>query len=193
MKAIKDYIYHKSLKAIEKQVKTINRNKMVYNLTTARSVGIVFFANNLNQIELVSDFMDYFKEKTIGVKAIGFYPQKEIPANFLNTKQIDFFCKRNLNWYQKPITPIVDVFASTEYDILIDLNFEEFLPLRWISSISRAKFKVGASNYFQNPFDLIVSVDKSKGQTYLMEQILKILFQLNNRFAEEKEPNTETV
>jgi len=185
VKALDDYKYRKSIKSLNKALVGIKRHKMVQNLTTARNIGLVFNLPDQSVLDEVLNLKKYFESNNISVVALGFFPGKEIPQYFTMHNRVSVFDKNQVNWYGKPESAVVDSFTSTEFDILIDLNFEETMPMRWISSLSRAKFRVGALNYYNNPFDLIVTVDKSKGLNYLCEQIKQILFQLNNRFAQE--------
>lgn len=184
MKAIDDFKYKKSLKALNKMLDGFTRYQMVQNLTTARSIGIVFYLHDQTTMDEVLNLKQYFEGLNIHVQALGYYNGKEIPQYYTMHSGVDIFDKERVNWFGKPDSPIIDTFVSRNFDILVDLNFDEIITLRWISSLSKARFKVGAANYQKNPFDLIVSVDKAKGLNYLCEQVKQILYQLNNRFAQ---------
>lgn len=185
MKAFDDLKYKKSVKALNRALTDFKRHKMVQNLTTARSVGIVFNIYSQSTLEEVLNLKKYFEGQNISVQALGYVPEKETPQYYTMHNRVNVIDKSHVNWYGKPESAIVDSFTSTEFDILIDLNFDETMPMRWIVSLSKAKFRVGALNYFNNPFDLIITVDKSKGLNYLIEQMKDILYKLNNRFAQE--------
>lgn len=185
VKAFEDYKYRKSLKALTKKLVGFKRHKMVQNLTTARTIGIVFNLPDQATLDEVLNLKKFFEGNNINVLAIAFFNGKEIPQYFTMHNRVSVFDKNQVNWYGKPESALVDSFTSNEFDILLDINFEETMPMRWISSLSKAKFKVGALNYYNNPFDLIITVDKSKGLNYLCEQMKDILYKLNNRFAQE--------
>lgn len=185
MKAFDNYKYKKSLKSIAKALVGFKRQKMVQNLTTARTIGIVFYLQEQSVLDEVINLKAYFESINISVQVLGYFQGKETPQYFTMHNRVNVFDNNQVNWYGKPDSPLIESFVTNEFDILIDLNFEEIMPMRWISSLSRAKFRVGALNYYNNPFDLIITVDKSKGLNYLCEQIKQILYQLNNRFAQE--------
>lgn len=185
MKAIEDFKYKQALKALSKVMASVSRRKMVQNLTTARNIGIVFNLPDQKTLDEVIALKKYFESLNINVQAIGYFPGKEVPQYFTMHSKINIFDKNHINWYGKPESALVDSFVATDFDILMDINFDETIPTRWISSVSKAKFKVGALNYYNNPFDLIVTVDRSKGLSYFCEQAKQILYQLNNRFAQE--------
>lgn len=161
------------------------RQKMVHNLTTARTIGIAFNLTDQGTLDEVLSLMDSFEELNIRAYALAYFDAKETPQYFSMHTRVDIIDKSRVNWYGKPESTVADSFMAKEFDILIDFNFHESLPMRWIATLSKARFKVGALNYFSNPFDLIVTVDHSKGLNYLGQQMYDILYQLNNRFAQE--------
>lgn len=179
------YKYKKSIKALTKSLVGFRRQKMVQNLTTARTIGLVCTLHSQSVLDEVLGIKKYFEGINIGVLVLGYFPGKETPQLFTMHNRVSVFDKNQVNWYGKPESAEIASFTSTEFDILIDLNFQEVMPMRWIASLSRAKFKVGALNYYGNPFDLIVTVDEAKGLNYLCEQVKQVLYRLNNRFAQE--------
>ncbi|QKG79852.1 DUF6913 domain-containing protein [Tenuifilum thalassicum] len=179
--------YKKSLKALAKQARTISRQRKIYNLTTARNVGIVFNVTDSKTFDTVLQFIAKLEKIPLNVDALAYYSEKEIPQIYVLNEKIDVFSKNETNWYYKPQSPVVDSFISKEHDILVDLTREESVPLRWISTLSRAKFKVGVLNYFNNPFDLIISIDEGQSLDYIVEQTYNTLESLNNRFSQEQE------
>ncbi|HDP76062.1 MAG TPA: hypothetical protein ENN49_09375 [Bacteroidales bacterium] len=176
---------NKSLKELSKTAKFLKRQRQIFNLTTARHIGIVFNLTDSKAFDTVLGFKAMLERIPITVEAIGFYNDKEIPQLYTLEKGVNVFSRVELNWYKKPKTPLYSEFIAKDFDILIDLAQDEVIPLRWVSTLSRAKFKVGALNYFNNPFDLIVTVDKSMGLEHLTQQIYNTLEVLNNRFAQQ--------
>lgn len=184
MKLFENIRRNSGLSALRKQAKELKRSKLVHNLTTARRVGIVTYINNLKDFDEVFNLLNFFGGLHIQVCILGYYPGKEIPQQLLMRKGTNIFCKKETNWYGKPITPVVDEFCNTEFDILLDLTLDEVFPIRWVSSMSRSRFRVGALSYEGNPFDLIINIEKSKGIAYLIEQTKYYLNLLNNRHAQ---------
>lgn len=180
-----NFKYRKSLKELGKLTKSLKRQRKIYNLTTARHIGIVFNLTDSKVFDAIVGLKSMLERIPITVETIGYFNDKEIPQLYTMEKGIKVFSKVELNWYKKPESPMVSEFIAKDFDILIDLTQEEVLPLRWVSTLSKAKFKVGALNYFNNPFDLIVTIDKSLGLEYLTQQVYNTLEVLNNRFAEQ--------
>ncbi|NOU18916.1 MAG: hypothetical protein HOO91_15280 [Bacteroidales bacterium] len=190
MKIIDNIKRNAGLKALSKSLRTLQRNKFVHNLVTARKIAIVGLVNNNKDFDEINSLQKFLTEKNMQVEILLYYPGKEIPQQLLLRKGINIFNRNEVNWYGKPLIPFVDQFCRVEYDILIDLSLVEQFPIRWISSLSRSKFKVGSHSYVGNPYDLIINVDNKKEIPYLSEQIIHYLNILNNRFAQDKEDDT---
>ncbi|MCB0410113.1 MAG: hypothetical protein KDD29_07825, partial [Flavobacteriales bacterium] len=63
-------------------------------------------------------------------------------------------------------------FIEKPFSILIDLNTEDCFPLEYISTLSKAKFKVGANgNYRDEECDLTIDISQNKSLDYLIIQI----------------------
>jgi hypothetical protein len=74
---------------------------------------------------------------------------------------------------------------TNNFDILIDLSTEEVFPLKWVVSLSKAKFRVGNLSYPDNPNDLIINIKPNEDLSYLISQIKHYLNLINNRFAQQ--------
>ena len=175
------------LSRLRKHSKNTVRKKMVHNLESARSIGIICFATTNNGLDNAMHFANFLNEKKIITSILVFCPLKEVPQNFLLRKNVKVFTKKELNWYGRPNQPIVEQFINEDFDILIDLSLQEIFPLRWVSTLSQAKFKVGTLGYFGNPNDLTISLKNEKSEEYLISQIKHYLNLINNRFAQEQD------
>lgn len=172
---------------LRKQLKGLKRNKKVYNLDSAKQIAVVFYATSELVFDQALDFVSFLNKQNLEVCILTYFPGKETPHKFLLRKNVNVFNKKELNWYHKPIAPFVTEFIDMEFDILIDLSPQEIFPLKWISSLSRAKFKVGNLSYYGNPNDLIINVKPvNENLDYLISQIKHYLHLINNRVAQEK-------
>ncbi|MHC1704559.1 MAG: hypothetical protein AB9846_11675 [Tenuifilaceae bacterium] len=192
MKIIANIKRNTGLSALSKSLRSVKRNKFIHNLVTARKVAIVGIANTNADFDDIIALQKFFIERNIHVEVLLYFPGKEIPQKMLLRKDINIFNKTELNWYGKPLIPFIQKFCNIEYDILIDLSLDELMPIRWISTLSRARFKVGSLSYSGNPYDLIITIEKSKGIFFLSEQIAHYLNLINNRFAQEQEVEAVT-
>lgn len=169
---------------LRKSLRGVTRNRLVYNLDSARYVGILFNATAKDMYNPIRAFSNELEGRGINVEMLAFYGGKELPASYISNKKMHFFTKKELNWYKKPKDPAVDEFVEKEFDILIDLSMEEVFPLQWIATLSRAKFKVGNLSYYGTPNDLIINIKPSEDIEYLLSQVKHYLELINNKFAQ---------
>ncbi len=164
------------------EIASFSRKKTFMNMEEAKSVGILFDATEAGNFELVKKYIVYLKEMKKRVKAIGFYNLKQTPPMAYSKLEYDFFTIKDLNWYNFPDSIYVRNFIEDEYDILLDLNINDLFPLRYVSSLSKAKFKVGKKNDRNSDiFDMMIDADASKGMKYFLKNIDTYLFIINKK------------
>ena len=154
---------------------------MFLNLEEAKTIGIVFDATENANFELVKKYISYLKELKKRVKAIGFFNTKVTPPMAYSKLEYDFFSLKDLAWNNIPKNIYVKNFIEDHYDILLDLNLNDSFPLRYISTLSRAKFKVGKSSKWNSSiFDLMLDIDASKNNLkYFLKNLDTYLFIIN--------------
>jgi len=77
------------------------------------------------------------------VKSLGFIHTKELPPGLNGSKIHHYFDLKGLNWYFKPSSEFINDFVNEEFDLLFDFGVPEQLPIKFISSMSKAKCKIG--------------------------------------------------
>jgi hypothetical protein len=183
LSSLKSKIGHSKLR---KKLKEVKRDKKVYNLITARRVGMLIYVSSDTVFKQALEFVSYLNQQNLDVCILAFYPGKEIPQQYLLRKNVNIFNKKELNWYNKPMAPFVEEFIGMDFDMLIDLSTQELFPLKWIASLSIAKFKVGNLSYYGSPNDLIINIKSEDNIQNLIIQMKHYLYLINNRFAQEQ-------
>lgn len=151
MGLIANYTLKFGLYKLKKQLRNHKRNKQVHNFESARSVGILCVATTDEVLDKAMELTNFLTHKNIEVCLLIYCPLKDVPQKFLLRKGVNVFNIKDINWYGKPMVPFADEFFGKDFDILIDLSLQEVFPIRWISSLSKAKFKVGALNFLGSP------------------------------------------
>ena len=148
----------------------------------AKSIGILYDSTNEKHFELVKKYVKEIRETHHKeVVALGFYNQKELPPMRFAKLGLDFFTLKDLNWYHKPITPVVRNFVQRDFDILIDLHLQNSVPFRYILASSKAKFKIGKYNRLFTPFyDFMVSVSDETTFPQFLDQVIHYLNSLRH-------------
>lgn len=165
---------------LKQEAKRLYRKKMFVNMQEVITIGIVFDATDQEDFNLVKKYITYLREMKKKVKAIGFFNQKEIPPMTYSKLEYDFFSAKELNWHNFPTSIYVKNFLEDEFDVLLDLNIYNHLPLKYISTLSKAKFKVGKKSDENNStFDLMIEIDETKSLKYFLRNIDTYLFMIN--------------
>lgn len=164
--------YHIGNYLLRRDAAGVIRNRSMVNLAAAKSIGILYSLltpPDYAEIEiLVSNLQKEHKE----VKALGFVRHKEMVNRFLPKLSYDFFSQQEVNWYFKPMNDKVTNFISTEFDLLLDLTMEDFLPLKFVAGLSRARCKVGRFSEDNNRYyDLMIKVEAPQRLPELIRQI----------------------
>lgn len=171
LKKIKQLIANNYLKLELKDiVREQKPNKFSFGQT--KTVGIIFDATSAEDFELVKRYVLYLRENRKKVKVLGFYPSKRVPDMTYSKLEYDFFSEKELNWFGKPADMIVKNFINEDYDLLLDLNISDHFPLKYISALSKASFKVGKYNEKDvDIYDMMIDSDNTKTLKYFLRQV----------------------
>ena len=157
---------------LRRRIQLLKRERTACNLQTAESAGILFKIDGATaSFEKVNEFLKYLTKQKIKVFALGYFNGKNIPMMYLNKKGINIFGKKQLNWYQAPDSSIVKEFMNKKFDLLIDLNCNGTFPLKYVTSLSKARFKVGRLRDQNEPYDFIIDIQENEALDYYIEQL----------------------
>lgn len=156
---------------LNRKLRHLKRKRKLYSFDAATTVGVLFKTDNLLDFETVRKFLLYLHEKQNQVFAIGFIDNKKIPDYFLMKKGFNFFTRKELNFFYKPNSKVVNDFLDKQFDILIDLSTDNCFPLHYISSLSQSKFKIGRSVNGTTCFDMMIDTEKNNKVDFLVEHI----------------------
>lgn len=129
------------------------------NLPEARKVGILYTLDEAPDYDKISEFVTQLQLEHKEVKALGFVKTKGLIHRFLPKLSYDFFSKKDITWFYRPIHDTVRNFMDKEFDLLIDLNLSDSFPLKYIAGLSRAICRVGRfSEDNTSYYDLMIDV-----------------------------------
>ena len=159
-----------------------NIQRKLITFDQAVSIGILYDSSDEKDFELVRKYVKEIREQHHKeVLALGYYDQKELPPMRFSKLGLDFFTRKDLNWYYKPMASIVRNFSQREFDILIDLHTGNSIPFQYIVAGSKAKFKIGKYERKSTPFyDLMISVPEQTSLKQFIEQVNHYLKALKN-------------
>ena len=167
--------------SLNRERKRLNRNVKAFSIEKASTIGVVYNATNRNDAETVKKFIQYLREERKETLSIGFIDSKDASDIVKPHLNYVYFDKRNLSKSLVPKGSDVANFINKPYSILIDLNINECFPIEYISSLSNAKFKVGAKGGYRNDAcDLVIDIDENNKLEYLIIQVKHYLKMIKN-------------
>jgi hypothetical protein len=121
-------------------------------------------------------------EKKTEVTILGYYPGKVMPNQYMAQRYLTIIKKEELDLFFHPVSAESANFQNNQFDVLIDMNFRNILPLKYVSSLSKAHLKVGlleAEN--KNPiFDLMIDLKKPVNIDDYLHQVIYYLEMMNS-------------
>ncbi len=175
-----------ALSKIRQDAERAPRDKQVFNLDAAKTIGIAFQFTGPEDFELLKKYVLYLRELKKKVKVIGYYEGKTEPAVQYSKVDYDFVNEKSFTWWGKPSDHIVTNFVEEPYDIFIDLNFKENTALRYIAFTSIAHFKIGLyKEDEETPFDMLISIPKESGLKAFLREVDTNLQKINKPAKEE--------
>lgn len=168
---------------LKNKLSKLKRKIRVHNLSTANSALLLYVFTDQAREKQMRDFARFLKEEGIKVSSLAFIPKKIKEESEQAVEELSYFYfdKSELSWLGIPQSNRLKKMITEDFDLLIDLNFEEQFPLQYISSLSRAKFKVGPNSAYQmESCDLLLGTEE-KNMVSLQEQCKHYLNMINRK------------
>src|ERR1017187_3796836 len=155
----------------QQEIKGFHRDRKVMSMKDAKRIGLLYNATESEDFEIVKTYVRKLLADKKEVTSLGFVDKKELPANQFAKLGLDFFTRKNLNWYMVPDSPLVTNFINEDFDILINLNIGACFPLQYISADRKAKYRVGQYD-IKNAiyYDLMIHTPKNETLKHFIEQ-----------------------
>lgn len=156
------------------------RRRTIINFDAATSMLFVYYAGNLKEVERIAQHIRMIKARGKKVNSIGYVDTDTLPVHFEPTEESGFISNSDLNWFKKPSYSILNRYAKEEYDMLIDLNINEQLPLRFLTFLSMARCKVGKYyEKFAGRYDILIESGAGEAVEYYLKTTDKYLNMIN--------------
>ncbi len=186
MKIIRKIKYRIADYILDKEIAKTQRKREICNLDSARTIGIIYNATSDTEQKTVDDFVKQLQPDKKKVEALGYIDSRYIPHTYIPRLSSYYFTKKQLNWFYKPSKSYVDGFINSEFDILIDLCMDDLMPVKYIVSYSKAKYKVGKNGEKNVKFyDMMIHADNKTTLEKFIKQIVHYLTIINNKNRDE--------
>lgn len=178
----KNFRLNRGKAILRRKMARIKRTRFKGNINTAKSVGLVWDASDPEELSALSQFHQKMSERNIDVKLLGYFPGKDLPDKLTAIRYLTCLKKEDLNIAFRPVSREAELFMNTRFDILIEINFKDLFPLRYISYLSLAGLKVGMfdNRNDNSPFDLMIEFNKSTDINNYLAQVIHYLELINS-------------
>ena len=163
---------------LKRRIQNITFPRDAINFNNARKFGLLFNANHQTDVEAVKLFSKSLRDQDKEVELLGYCKKvnKESPL------RIPHFTKNEINWYLKPEGKKVNAFINAKFDVLINADLSECVPLAYISAVANARFRVG--KYHPNHeycYDFMIDLNGKHGLQDYFEQVDVYLKMINRK------------
>jgi hypothetical protein len=174
LKKILYWFHNKALK--EALSKTQHAHKTV-SLETAKTMCILFNAEDPANETVIKKLMTQLQQQGFKIEVMGYI--SKLPKN-RGRVIFNYFTRKEVSWHLVPANNIIENFANTPFDILLNLYTEEILPLEYISAIAKSKFRIGRYIEKKNFYcDMMISLIEKDNLESLIQQIMHYLNKIN--------------
>lgn len=171
---------------LQQEIKQSRRQTKLIPFKNAGSIGILYDATLDNDYEIIKNYVKELRASSKDVLALGYFNQKELPGTRFMKLGLDFFTKKSLNWKLKPNHPIVNNFMQRNFDILICLSLEKSIPLRYVSCMTNAGFKIGKyDRQSAGIYDFMIKVEEKPTLRQMIDQVNHYLNLIRNEKYQE--------
>ncbi len=139
-------------------------------------IGIVYNAGKAIQETQVNQIAELLRKDGKKVFTLGFIDAKQLPEKHRFNLSSGYYWKETLTNYNLPDRQKLSSFLNTEFDLLMNLFFEQELPLQAISALSKSKFSMGANISGALPYnDFLIDTGEQKEISNLGMQMIHYL------------------
>jgi hypothetical protein len=147
---------------LEKQMEGMKRESAGIPLREAKRIGILFSGEDEATLKSVTIFVEELRKSGKSVRCMGYVPREKVAETLRTAWSLEFFTQADLNWYFRPESRHALSFIEEPFDLLIDLRLQRRMPLPFMVSLSKAKFKVGCHHEDEKVVhDLMIRSDES--------------------------------
>jgi hypothetical protein len=168
---------------LSKKVVSIKKKTFYANFSQVKSIGVVWDASRPVEFASLTKFHQNMHELKIGVKIIGYYPGKNLPDKYTAIRYLTCIRKDEINTFYCPVSSETKKFINNPFDILIDINFEKLFPLKYVATLSNARFKIGLFDHetADTPFDMMMEIKNPVDIGIYLSQIIYYLEMIKDK------------
>lgn len=155
----------------------IQRETVTYS--EAKTIGILFTAHTEEDIDTALTYIEGLSNEGKEVEYIGYIAIKDYKKKNKG-KEIDsrYIFDHDFDFFHRPKMGLIEKFYKKNFDLLISLNYTNQFSINYISSLSRARMRIGKFNVNTvNAYDFMLDDKGESMQSFIdtLNHYLKIL------------------
>ena len=145
----------------------------------AHTIGVLFVAHAQSDIDTAHQYIQDLEKKGKQVSYIGLIDIKDYKKTHKDTSiNPNYIFSNDFDFFHRPKMAAIKSFYKQNFDMLISLNYSNQFSLNYISSLSRAKLRIGKFNTNAvAAFDFMIDDKGDQMQTFI-DQLNHYLQQL---------------
>lgn len=155
---------------LKRKLATLKRTIHPINLARVKTAGIIWEIDDQDVFRML---VKQLKERGIQVRSLCF---SDIHGSVHGEVM---FSPADFSFFGKVKNQEMADFIDRRFDLLIDITLAKSLEVQYVRALSRASFKVGWSPVQPDYLDLSIDVSHRKEPSYLIEQIIHYLSEIN--------------
>jgi 3-deoxy-D-arabino-heptulosonate 7-phosphate (DAHP) synthase len=176
LRRIRQYFFDRFLKKKLQNKKTLTPRKLV-NLESAKTIGLLFDATDVDHREAVLRYAKTLKKKGKKVELLGFFNNNQEGESFT----FAYFNKRKIDWALRPSGKEVEAFIKEPYDLLITVDVVSKQFAEYIAALSNAHLRVGPYTPNTYCYDLMIDAGPNATLKLYTQQIESLLQRTNTK------------
>lgn len=158
IETIKRFFQKKELK---KNLKNNNRYVEFQSVESAKKIGVIYIVEDEASYIRIDNWLKKLAAAGKEVRVVGYHHSDNVPHYCIPKLKHEYYSKKDVNWYGKPIRPSLKDFVEEPFPILIDLTMDENFTTKYILSLSKSSMKVGKKNEGMEDFyDFMISLNE---------------------------------
>ena len=171
----------------QKDLEKVRFQRQAVGFDEAKKIGLLYDATDEGDFEAIKAYLKGVRKEQKEVYALGYVDKKELPRSQFAQYGIDFFTRKDLGWNMIPGNLTVNNFINEPYDIVVNLAVNSCFPLRYITAVSHARFRVGRFDKRNTYcYDLMLNTRDDIGIQELLVQVENYLRLIKSQHAAQK-------
>lgn len=147
-------------RGVLREVNRMKRKVKAVNLKDARNIGVLFSLDSEIEYERISRFVMQLQHTGKKVMVVGSFKYRKLPPFYSPKLSYDVITPADLDLFLRPKAKFIPPFLGQSFDMLINLGSPDDFPLYYLSTISKAGFKLGQKKGIEPwPYDLMIDMD----------------------------------